>query len=212
MSKYNSNSQAAQDLFVIHVLKNKTQGTFIEIGSHDPILINNSYMLEKDFGWSGIMFDMDDWSEQYKSKRPNSSYVIADATTINFQDLFANTVLPTGNKLPSNIDYLQIDLHVSNRSTLDVLEHLDQQVMDNYKFATVTFEHDIYTGNHFNTRALSREIFERRGYFRVFSDVMNDHNPYEDWYVHPDLVDMDYIHKIKRDVSLNWKQIIPLLD
>jgi len=45
----NSNSQAAQDIFVLKCLKNKTEGTFVEIGSHDPILINNTYLLEKTY-------------------------------------------------------------------------------------------------------------------------------------------------------------------
>ena len=36
-------------------------------------------------------------------------------------------------------------------------------------------------------------IFKRKGYQRVFSDVSNEGNPYEDWYVHPELVDMKHI-------------------
>ena len=35
--------QVAQDLFVIHMLKKKKNGYFIEIGSNDPINCNNTY-------------------------------------------------------------------------------------------------------------------------------------------------------------------------
>ena len=59
------------------------------------------------------------------------------------------------------MDYLQIDLDVNNKSTLDTLMLLDQTVFDKYKFSTVTFENDIYTGDYFNTRELSREIFKK---------------------------------------------------
>jgi hypothetical protein len=109
--------------------------------------------------------------------------------------------------MPLNIDYLQIDLEASYRTTLTVLEKLNSEVMDTFKFATVTFEHDIYSGNYHNTRTLSREIFENRGYVRVFSDVSNGGNAFEeDWYVHPELVDMTNI--IKREDSMEWKDIV----
>ena len=83
--------------------------------------------------------------------------------------------------------------------------------MDEWKFAVVTFEHDIYTGNHYNTREKSRAIFKRRGYVRVFSDVTNERNPYEDWYVYPDLVDMNLVARHMTDKSMEWTQIVSLL-
>ena len=45
----------------------------------------------------------------------------------------------------------------------------------------------------------------------VFKDVKNDNNPFEDWYVHPKLVDMSYVKTIKSDNSLEWKDLIKLL-
>ena len=56
--------------------------------------------------------------------------------------------------------------------------------MNEYKIATITFEHDIYNTNFMNTRLESRKIFENRGYIRVFSYINNKStNPYEGWYV-----------------------------
>jgi hypothetical protein len=106
------------------------------------------------------------------------------------------------------MDYLQIDLEVNNRSTLTTLEMIDSQLFDTYKFATITFEHDIYTGNHFNTREISRQIFHKRGYIPVFQDVCNGETRFvfEDWYVHPDLVDMDHVNKI---IDMNLKHYGP---
>ena len=69
--------------------------------------------------------------------------------------------------------------------------------MDKHKFATVTFEHDIYHTNYLTTRLESRKIFEDRGYVRVFSDINNQGiNPYEDWYIHPDLVDIELVNNL----------------
>jgi hypothetical protein len=203
----NYNSQVGQDRFVLSILKNKKNGYFIEIGSNDPKLINNTFILEKDFNWSGIMVEYDSkWLQSYKDTRPNSIHVIDDATKIDYKTLFVN------NKVPHNIDYLQIDLDVCNRSTLDTLELFNNTIFDNYKFATITFEHDIYSGDHFNTRQTSRNIFLKRGYILVFPDVKNGSNAFEDWYVHPDLVDMNYINKVKTNESLEFNQIMSILN
>jgi FkbM family methyltransferase len=101
------------------------------------------------------------------------------------------------------MDYLQIDLDVDNKSTLETLILLNETVFDTYKFATITFEHDCYRGDFYDTRNISREIFKSRGYVLVFPDVCTEYGgegwrPFEDWYVHPDLVDMDFIHKVKQ--------------
>ena len=103
---------------------------------------------------------------------------------------------------------------MDNKSTLDTLILLDNTVFDTYKFATITFEHDIYRGNYFNTREISREIFKKRGYLLVFPDICTDQGcvgtgwqPFEDWYVHPDLVDMNLVNIIKTDKSLRHDHI-----
>jgi hypothetical protein len=62
-----------------------------------------------------------------------------------------------------------------------------------------------------NTREISREIFKKRGYELVFPDVAvfyeGGYCPFEDWYVHPDLVDMNYVNKIRSNVGLKVEEI-----
>ena len=208
--------QAQQDKFVLNVLKEKKNGYFLEIGSNHPININNTYLLETKYDWKGIMVEYDEsFLDLYKIHRPNSIHIINDATKVDYKNIFEI------NNMPNEMDYLQIDLEVSNRSTLTTLEMLDSQIFDTYKFATITFEHDIYTGNAFDTREKSREIFNKRGYVCVFEDINNKSIvfPYEDWYVHPDLVDMNYINNLiennkKYNVdhsftgkTINWEDI-----
>jgi hypothetical protein len=183
--------QAHQDKFVLNILKEKKNGYFLEIGSNDPILINNTYLLEKQYDWKGIMVEYDgSFLDSYKQHRPNSIHIIHDATTADYKNIFEE------NNMPLLFDYLQIDLHVSTGSTIQTLQKLDNEIFDTYKFATVTFEHDIYSTNFEDTRLKSREIFLKRGYICVFEDINNGGNPYEDWYVHPDLVDMDYVSNL----------------
>ena len=141
----------------------------------------------------------------YKKYRPKSIYEIKDARLVKYNEILKK------HQFPLNIDYLQIDLDVNNKSTLDTLLLLNKTVFDTYKFATVTFEHDIYTGNFFDTQKIARQIFTDRGYMLVFPDVSvfweGSYKPFEDWYVHPDLVDMELVNKMKTSKSLNWEKI-----
>ena len=195
------NSQAEQDKFILSILKHKMNGFFVEIGSNDPKNINNTYILEKTYNWKGIMIEMQlQYLNSYKVHRPNSIHVMQDATQINFKDLFET------NNVPLQMDYLQIDLEVENESTIQTLENLNK-VMDKYSFATVTFEHDIYRGNYFDTINRSRNIFKDRGYICIFKNIQNIelNAVYEDWYIHPSLVDMDYVNKIIAQNEINYE-------
>ena len=194
-------SQACQDKFIVNVLKGKRDGFFLEIGGGDPIITNNTYTLEKNYGWKGIMVEYQTKFEAaYKESRPNSIHILSDATKVDYKSVFVN------NNMPTIMDYLQIDLEVNNRSTLTTLEMLDKNIFDNHTFATVTFEHDIYTGNYFNTREVSRQIFDKRGYVSVFQDVCDHQSAivFEDWYVHPTLVDMVYVNELKANNDKNY--------
>jgi hypothetical protein len=184
--------QAEQDKFVLNVLNNKKNGYFLEIGSNHPIDINNSYLLETNYDWKGIMVEYESkFLSLYEQHRPNSIHVINDATKVDYKNVFEK------NNMPLTFDYLQIDLDANNGSTLKTLQKLDNEIFDTYKFATVTFEHDIYHTNFANTRLESRNIFAKRGYICVFEDINNGGiNPFEDWYVHPDLVDMNYVNNL----------------
>jgi hypothetical protein len=212
------NGQARQDQFVCNVLKNKTNGFFVEIGSFHPIKINNTYLLESSLNWKGLMFEWEQskFEELYKQHRPNSNYVFGDAQLHNYQEIFDT------HRVPQNIDYLQLDIEPPHK-TLNVLKALDEQVMDEHKFAVVTFEHDYCHRKQIVPRNESRKILEARGYYLVFGDICNEHPKwvYEDWYVHPGLVDMEHVKALQsRNRSqysegfgeiastLNWQDII----
>ena len=201
------NGQVAQDYFVRKMCKEKRNGTFVEIGTNDPIYYNNSYRLEKELDWRGILVECDtQYGPLYTEHRPKSISILQDATTINYRNEFEKA------NLPKDIDYLQIDLVVDNNSTLTTLENIVTQCMPEYTFGVITFEHDIYRGDFFNTRKISRELFKANGYERVFSDVKHNGNAFEDWYVHPKLIDISLYKDIQSDKSLEYTDIIKILN
>lgn len=202
-----SNSQASQDILVIMLTNGKKNGWYVEIGSSDPLYINNTYLLEKEYQWKGLMVEWDrNYFQAYQVHRPLAFPLLGDATQLDYLHY-----LKTYN-FPSDIDYLQFDLEVENRSTLTVLEIFDKSVFEHYTFGIVTFEHDIYRGDYHNTRVLSRIIFEKYGYKRIFSNVSD----FEDWYAHPKLIDSTLLDKIMQHSDnkegIHFKECIRILE
>jgi FkbM family methyltransferase len=50
-----SKSQLFQDLLVLFLLKKKKNGYFVEFGATNGISFSNTYLLEKDFHWRGVL-------------------------------------------------------------------------------------------------------------------------------------------------------------
>lgn len=48
-------SQLGQDVWVLERLDHKRGGYFVEFGATDGVLLSNTLMLERDFGWTGLL-------------------------------------------------------------------------------------------------------------------------------------------------------------
>ena len=189
---YNNYSKHFQDLFVLSVLKGKKNGTYLEIGSGDPLVHNNTALLEKEFGWKGISIDNSPaLCCAFKEARHNT-VICADATEIGYQDLFEKHCVD------HVVDYLQIDC---DEASIEVLKRLP---LNTHKFGVITFEHDAYrlgTG----IRDEARAILKKHGYVLLVNDVaFTEVCSYEDWYVHPDVVEIDPAMRSKKDTNFVW--------
>jgi FkbM family methyltransferase len=54
---FESKSQNGQDLFALLANDFKKNGVFLEFGAYDGVIFSNTYLLEKFFGWNGILID-----------------------------------------------------------------------------------------------------------------------------------------------------------
>ena len=165
-----SYSQAGQDVFVLKTLNNKKNGIYLELGCWMPKEINNTYLLETEYEWTGLSYDIDPHVVgKFNEERKNDAFV-QDATQIDWDMIIARI----GNK----IDYLSLDLEPATVSLLC----LQSIPFDKISFSVVTFEHDQYRYGDV-VRLPSREIFERNGYKLVAPDVAHLGNIFEDWWI-----------------------------
>lgn len=173
--------QVFQDMFVLSMLDGKSNGTYIEIGSADPLHGNNTYLLETQYNWTGVGIEYDSrYTDNYNSIRKNKS-ILVNALDVDYNSLI-RSVTET-----DTIDYLQLDCEPSH-ITYNILLKIP---FDKYKFGVITYEHDYYADNTKSYRKKSREFLTNLGYVLVVNDICCDKNKelsFEDWWVHPDLI------------------------
>jgi|LakMenE18May11ns_1017448.scaffolds.fasta_scaffold9959261_27 FkbM family methyltransferase len=190
-------SQVYQDMFVLSMLKGKKNGTYLEVGSCHPFDGSNTALLETKFKWSGVSIEFkEDLVNSHNSQRLPTA-ICADALKIDYRSLLKEKFST------KTIDYLQLDIEPA-KNTYEVLLKIP---FDEYKFAVITYEHDHYVDATKKCREKSREYLQSNGYILVVSDISSDGVcSYEDWWVHPDLVDHNVI-QIMKDTSDEIKEI-----
>jgi len=179
-----------QDMFVLAVLDGKQNGTYLEIGAAEPFWMSNTAILEQNYNWTGISFELEYGKVQrFNSERKNPCYT-ANALLVDYR----STMDRAG--LLGVVDYLSIDIEPPE-NTLNALKRLPH---DKVKFRVITFEHDLYTGGQApNVRTESRRFLKELGYHMVVNDVGLDGKSVEDWWIHPELVDMDRVSMLQCD-------------
>jgi len=99
-----SYSQFRQDLFVLFISKNWAQKTFMEIGVGDGIEIYNTYLLESENGWEGVLVEpnrefVDSIRKMRSAKLIEAAITTSDVGEVEFyigkRGVFAS-LLPTG--------------------------------------------------------------------------------------------------------------------
>jgi hypothetical protein len=173
-----SRSQAWQDVFVYNLLGDN--GTYIEVGSHKPVKLSNTYNLEVFHNWKGFGIEFNTALKQFwddNEERKNKVYW-DNALTFDYVSAL------TENKLPLHISYLSCDIEPPE-NTFSALQRIVEQGIT---FDCITFEHDLYQSKtDFN--AISKDFLISHGYKVGVTDVYyktpNLH--FETWFVRNDI-------------------------
>ena len=187
-------SQCYQDMFVLAATKGKREGKYLEIGAGDPYFGNNTYLLEKNYAWTGISIEINnDLVNKFKTHRSNT-IICADASKINYEKLLNSL------NMDNNFDYLQLDCEPASK-TFEILLSIP---FDKYKFGIITYEHDYYLDMTRSYKQKSRNYLQSIGYKLIVNDVSaDDDTSFEDWWIHPELIDYSKIDLINQIKNIN---------
>jgi hypothetical protein len=183
--------QAGQDRFAFAVTGRSVSGTFLDVGSNDPVSYNNSCMLEE-VGWRGLLVDRGD----YRSTSRTTPFLQADALTVDWITVLA------AHALGPRIDYLSFDLDDDGTAALARLPWAE------VRFTALTVEHDGYRLGE-APRAAMRELLAGHGYRLLCPDVVLDgFGAFEDWWVDPAAVDRASADSFATDGPTDWRAIL----
>ena len=184
-------SQSYQDLFVLMATNGLEWGSWIEIGCAHPTYGNNTKLLEE-WNWEGVSIDIDSNVVDNWKDRVTIPYQM-DARKVDWESM------PIWD-LNNITDYLQIDVDPPQIS----YEVLLKIPFWKHKFRVITFEHDFYADESGEIREKSRNYLKSFGYELIVNDIAVDEwSSYEDWWVHPDLVEPKIINLLRSNSEIN---------
>ncbi len=188
-----SKSLARQDLFALAQLDFLKGGFFVEFNAGDGVDCSNTWLLEKDFGWTGILAEpARKWHEALRNNRgciidtrcvwsesgemqeivepsdtPDAPPARARGIRHEVETVSLNDLLQQ-HGAPEVIDYLSMDTGGTEPEILGAVD------FDRWSFRVLTVEHN-YTPQREDVHAL----LSAHGYRRVLEEVSR----FDDWYV-----------------------------
>ena len=177
-------SQAKQDQWVMSLFGGKRGGTFADIGAGHPESISNTVALEREFGWRGLLCDIE-YQDALRASRQDGNDIYGDAFFVDWLDAMQRIAKD------GRVDYLSLDLEPPGLTLLA----LALLPLDRVRFNAITIEHDVYRGFD-QIRLQQRLLLERHGYQLILGDVKvkaedGSINPFEDWWVDPQTMNVE---------------------
>ena len=197
-----SNSQINQDVFVLSQVGVSQPGFFVEFGATDGISLSNTLLLERQFGWNGILVEpARNWREEIIKNRNCQKDFRCVTSTSGESVMFSESTSPELStikgfeKSDQNLRKIIQSYDVESVSLEDLLDGyqapktidylsidtegsefliLENFNFDKYSFKVITCEHN-FTEN----REKIFSLLTRNGYVRVWSEFTQ----FDDWYV-----------------------------
>lgn len=200
----NSKAQELQDLFVLALLDFKKNGFFVEFGAVDGIYLSNTHLLEKSFGWNGILSEpiraMKELIECNRSCHVNSNCIWSlSGSFIPFSET-KNPILSTATSLVGSDSHkhlrkIQSSYPVETLSLMDLLDNFNApkiidylsidtegsefEILDSFDFTKYRFQIITVEHNFTHNRQKIYDLLYRNGYERVLANL----SYVDDWYV-----------------------------
>jgi len=201
---FGSKSQIGQDLFVLMQTGFKRDGYFVEFGATDGVELSNTWLLEREFGWTGILAEpARAWQAALKKNRTASietrcvwketgarlTFSEADATGLSTISTFGESdghADERRNSVQYEVETVSLNDLLDEHGAPDEIDYLsidtegsEFDILNSFdfsprRFAVITCEH--------NFSAAREKIFAlltANGYERRFDHL----SQFDDWYV-----------------------------
>lgn len=205
-----SRSQLRQDLFALIALSFKPEGYFVEVGACDGVSMSNTHLLEKEFGWTGILAEPGrNWHDALVGSRfcsidtrcvwsrSGESLQFFEATNPKLstaKSLIRNDLHRFARRKRSAYSVKTVSLvdllkQYSAPSEIDFLsidtEGAEFEILSGFDFSAYTFKVIVCEHNFTESRGRIHSLLTENGYRRVLEHV----SLVDDWYLHSSLPD-----------------------
>lgn len=200
----NAKSQLGQDVLALAQIGVERAGFFVEFGATNGLDLSNTYLLEKSFGWKGILCEPGkEWHEDLNLNRSSSvdTRCVYSSTgeTIEFSETSIGELSTISSYLKSDANrmlrkkassYLvetvtleDLLLTHSAPSYIDFLsidtEGSEYEILNAFDFSRYSFGLICVEHNFANNRERIRQLLSANGY----SQVLAEFSAFDDWYV-----------------------------
>lgn len=210
-----SPSQLGQDIFVLEKLNYMKKGFFVEFGADDGIKLSNTYLLEKEFNWSGIVAEPAIIHRDILKKNRNchieNKCVFSESGKVSYFTETKITELSFLNKHPPNDQKVDEELANERKNGLtykvetislnDLLQKYNcPKIFEYLSIDTEGTEYEIIKNLNFN-RFLPKIITIEHNYDKIIRDkifnlltkykytrTLKKVSHWDDWYVHSDFI------------------------
>ena len=199
-----SKSQLGQDLLALIASGAKKSGFFVEFGSADGVALSNSFLLEKELGWSGILCEPSrSWHEDLKRNRScivdTRCVYSRTGERISFSENYIGELSGitefTGNDHHGLLDRTTTSYQVETISLLDLLRHHNApkhieflsvdtegsefEILNAFDFSQYSFGAICVEHNYLENRPKVKELLAANGYRQVYLELSD----FDDWFV-----------------------------
>ena len=193
-------SQNFQDIWVLHELKDKREGFFVEFGATNGIDCSNTYLLEKEYGWKGILAEPNPyWNDALFQNRKcmittecvytsSNEYITfnvvdsaADLSTIQgYGDIDEHSQI---REKYHNISVRTITLHdlLKKNNAPEIIDYLsidtegsELDILKQFFIDNTEYQIKCITvehNNHMIQRFKLKELLEEQGYTRKYTEI-----------------------------------------
>ena len=140
-------SYDGQENYVLDITDGKKNGFYVDIGASHYEGGNNTFILEKQFGWDGILIEMNKSFYEDMRKFRSGTFCgcqLVESSKVSDNNMTYRTIGEIfeehKNKIPQFIDYLSLDIDDADMHYA-VLQQLDYQ---KYTIGIIVVEHALY--------------------------------------------------------------------